>query len=166
LLTSLSVASLGLTGQEIFDIEGIAAGVASGFAQSREVTVRARREDGSSAEFKVLARIETPQEVLYYRHGGILQYVLRQLLGVQPKAGLPPAAPQPIIDPAVDPGLVEESSIESFPASDVPSHMGGRATAGQPSHDRQAHEPVSQGLAGTDAEPRAEESAGSPADHQ
>ena len=76
-----SVASLGLTGREIFDIDGITAGVASGFAQSRRLTVRARREDDSSVEFEVSARIETPQEVLYIRHGGILQYVLRQLLG-------------------------------------------------------------------------------------
>ena len=70
-----------LTGREIFDIDGITAGVASGFAQSRRLTVRARREDGSTIEFEVSARIETPQEVLYIRHGGILQYVLRQLLG-------------------------------------------------------------------------------------
>ena len=76
-----SVASLGLTGREVFDIDGITAGVASGFAQSRRLTVRARREDDSAIEFEVSARIETPQEVLYVRHGGILQYVLRQLLG-------------------------------------------------------------------------------------
>jgi aconitate hydratase len=160
-----SVASLGLTGREIFDIEGIAAGVASGFAQSREVTVQARREDGSHAEFQVLARIETPQEVLYYRHGGILQYVLRQLLGVRPEplTAEVSAMPQPIIEPAVNPALVEENSIESFPASDVPSYMGGRAIAGQPSHNGQAHEPVSQGLAGPDAEPRADKKPGSPA---
>jgi aconitate hydratase len=49
-------------------------------ASSREITVRARRADGSTREFRVVVRIDTPQEVLYYKHGGILQYVLRQLL--------------------------------------------------------------------------------------
>jgi aconitate hydratase len=44
------------------------------------VTVRARRDDGSVAEFQARVRLDTPQEVQYYRHGGILHYVLRQLL--------------------------------------------------------------------------------------
>ena len=65
-----SIESLGLTGREEFDITGITAGVASGFAQSRRLAVRARRKDGSAIEFEVSARIETPQEVLYVRHGG------------------------------------------------------------------------------------------------
>jgi aconitate hydratase len=42
--------------------------------------VRARRQDGTVTEFRAVARIDTPQELLYYKHGGILQYVLRQLL--------------------------------------------------------------------------------------
>jgi aconitate hydratase len=42
--------------------------------------VRAKHPDGTLCEFKVLLRIDTPQEALYYKHGGILQYVLRQLL--------------------------------------------------------------------------------------
>ncbi|HEX4961714.1 MAG TPA: aconitate hydratase AcnA [Thermoanaerobaculia bacterium] len=71
---------LGLTGHEVIDVEGIAAGVESGFAGGREVTVRARKDDGSVAEFKARLRLDTPQEVQYYRHGGILHYVLRQLL--------------------------------------------------------------------------------------
>jgi hypothetical protein len=75
--------SIGLTGREVFDISGITAGVASGFAQSRRLAVRARRADGSATDFEVSARIETPQEVLYVRHGRILQYVLRQLLGAR-----------------------------------------------------------------------------------
>ena len=45
----------------------------------REVPVRARRDDGSVTEFKARVRLDTPQEVRYYRHGGILHYVLRQL---------------------------------------------------------------------------------------
>ncbi len=75
-----SAASLGLTGEEVFAVEGIAAGVASGFAAGREVTVVARREDGSEVRFAARVRLDTPKEVDYYRHGGILQYVLRQLL--------------------------------------------------------------------------------------
>jgi aconitate hydratase len=75
-----TVAGLGLTGHEVIDIEGIAAGVESGFRNGREVTVRARKEDGTVTEFKARVRLDTPQEVQYYRHGGILHYVLRQLL--------------------------------------------------------------------------------------
>ncbi|HEV7506065.1 MAG TPA: aconitate hydratase AcnA [Thermoanaerobaculia bacterium] len=72
--------SLGLTGREMIDIEGIATGVEGSFASGRDVTLRARREDGSVREFKARLRLDTPQEVQYYRHGGILHYVLRQLL--------------------------------------------------------------------------------------
>jgi aconitate hydratase len=72
--------SLGLTGREVFDVTGLAAGVASGFAGSREVSVRATADDGKVTDFKARVRLDTPQEVEYYRHGGILQYVLRQLL--------------------------------------------------------------------------------------
>jgi aconitate hydratase len=75
-----TVASLGLTGHEVIDIEGVAAGIESGFRNGREVTVRARGEDGRLTEFKARVRLDTPQEVQYYRHGGILHYVLRQLL--------------------------------------------------------------------------------------
>jgi aconitate hydratase len=72
--------ALGLTGHEVIDIEGISAIVESGNASGRDVTVRAKREDGSVREFKARLRLDTPQEVQYYRHGGILHYVLRQLL--------------------------------------------------------------------------------------
>ncbi len=75
-----SASTLGLTGEEVYDVEGLAPGIASGFAKSREVTVRARRPDGVEKTFHATVRIDTPQEVLYYQHGGILQYVLRQLL--------------------------------------------------------------------------------------
>ena len=67
---------LGLTGEEVYNIEGLE----NGFTQGREITVRARRSDGKEKVFQALVRIDTPQEVEYYRHGGILQYVLRQLL--------------------------------------------------------------------------------------
>ena len=67
-----SVASLGLTGRETFDIVGLEGAEQGEFP--REVTVRA---DGK--EFQAIVRVDTPNEVAYYRHGGILQYVLRQL---------------------------------------------------------------------------------------
>jgi aconitate hydratase len=75
-----SAASLGLTGDEVYSVSGLAAEVAAGFAGGREVTVRAARADGSAVEFRARVRLDTPQEVEYYRHGGILRYVLRQLL--------------------------------------------------------------------------------------
>jgi aconitate hydratase len=75
-----SAESLGLTGEEVFDVEGLAAGVADGFAGGRRVKVTARRDDGSAVGFEARVRLDTPQEMEYYRHGGILQYVLRQLL--------------------------------------------------------------------------------------
>jgi aconitate hydratase len=75
-----SVASLSLTGQEVFDIAGLAAGAENGFKDGREMTVRAKTEDGQVKEFQARVRLDTPQEVQYYRHGGILHYVLRQLL--------------------------------------------------------------------------------------
>jgi aconitate hydratase len=78
-----SAKSLGLTGEEVYDIAGLADGIASGFAGGREVTVRACAADGKVREFRATVRIDTPQEVLYYQHGGILQYVLRQLLATK-----------------------------------------------------------------------------------
>ncbi len=71
--------TLGLDGREVYSITGIAAGVASGFAAGRMMDVRARRDDGSEVSFQARLRLDTPQEVEYYRHGGILHYVLRQL---------------------------------------------------------------------------------------
>jgi aconitate hydratase len=63
--------TLGLTGEEVYSIQGIA----QGLKPKREITVKA---DGRT--FTVVARIDTPEELEYYRHGGILPYVLRQLL--------------------------------------------------------------------------------------
>jgi aconitate hydratase len=72
--------TLGLTGTETFDIEGLVQGIESGFAEGREVTVHTRRADGSAVSFAATVRIDTAQEILYYRHGGILPFVLRKLL--------------------------------------------------------------------------------------
>jgi aconitate hydratase len=65
--------SLGLTGTETFDIEG------HGDPNAETVSVTATAEDGSTTKFDALVRIDTPKERDYYEHGGILQYVLRQL---------------------------------------------------------------------------------------
>jgi aconitate hydratase len=72
--------SLGLTGEEIYEIDGIAKGVATAFANGKTVIVRASTPDGKITGFTATVRIDTPQEIEYYRHGGILQYVLRQLM--------------------------------------------------------------------------------------
>jgi aconitate hydratase len=71
--------SLGLTGKETFDIGGLNKGAA------KFVKVAARADDGKTTEFEVRVRIDTPKELDYYQHGGILQYVLRQLATL-PKA--------------------------------------------------------------------------------
>jgi len=75
-----SAESLGLDGTETFSISGLAAGLVGGFADGRDVTVRAEREGADAVEFAARVRLDTPQETEYYRHGGILRYVLRQLL--------------------------------------------------------------------------------------
>ncbi|HWF97547.1 MAG TPA: aconitate hydratase AcnA [Steroidobacteraceae bacterium] len=71
-----SAKSLGLTGREVFEIAGLASG------DAKEVTVKATpAEGGKPITFTARVRIDTPKEREYYRHGGILQYVLRQLAG-------------------------------------------------------------------------------------
>jgi aconitate hydratase len=71
--------TLGLTGQEVFEIEGVAS-----LAPKKAISVRVhsgdKGGDGSAKTFSVIARVDTPEEVSYYHHGGILQYVLRQML--------------------------------------------------------------------------------------
>jgi aconitate hydratase len=75
-----SVSSLGLTGEEVYDLQGLPKLLEGGLTDGREITVKARRTDGGEKTFPAIIRIDTPQEVRYYQHGGILQYVLRQLL--------------------------------------------------------------------------------------
>jgi aconitate hydratase len=69
--------SLGLTGFETYEIHGVVEGAAS----SKRVMVTVTAADGSEKKFETTVRIDTPQEVEYYRNGGILPYVLRQVAG-------------------------------------------------------------------------------------
>ncbi|HEX4985198.1 MAG TPA: aconitate hydratase AcnA [Burkholderiales bacterium] len=71
-----SVDSLGIRGDETFDITGLQGDI----RPQQDVTLVIRRKDGSTREVRVLLRIDTPIEVDYYRHGGILPYVLRELV--------------------------------------------------------------------------------------
>ena len=71
-----SAESLGLTGVETFDVEGLEQGI----TPQQDVTLVIHRADGSSQRVAVLLRIDTPIEVDYYQHGGILPFVLRQLI--------------------------------------------------------------------------------------
>jgi aconitate hydratase len=75
--------SLGLTGEEVFEISGIRE-LTANFAPSRHVNVRAT-SNGKTRDFNALVRIDTPQEAQYYANGGILQFVLRQLLAARQK---------------------------------------------------------------------------------
>jgi len=72
-----TAASLGLTGRERYNLTGIAQGLRPG----GRVSVNAHRDDGTVVAFQAVARIDTPEELVAFRHGGILPYVLRQLVG-------------------------------------------------------------------------------------
>ena len=80
-----SVESVGLTGEETFTLGTkpgeLRAMLDSKFEGGKKLTVTATAANGSKKSFPVRVRIDTPQEILYYQHGGILQYVLRQLAG-------------------------------------------------------------------------------------
>jgi aconitate hydratase len=80
-LPGQNAASLGLTGEEVFDILGVEA-----VAPKQRLTIRATRPDGTVNEFAAIARIDSPVEVEYYRNGGILQTVLRRLVGAGTRA--------------------------------------------------------------------------------
>jgi len=71
--TGETAASLGLTGKETFDVEGL------GLKRAKDVKVTATGSDGKKKTFTAVVRIDTPKEQEYFIHGGILQYVLRQL---------------------------------------------------------------------------------------
>ncbi|HET8851107.1 MAG TPA: hypothetical protein VFN02_01140, partial [Ktedonobacteraceae bacterium] len=68
--------SLGLTGREVYDIQGIE----QGLKPRQEVTVRVTRENGRAFSFQTIARLDSPIDVTYYENGGILLTVLRRLM--------------------------------------------------------------------------------------
>ena len=70
--------SLGLTGFETYSIKGVSESIESG---SKRATVTAKAADGTTKVFEAKVRIDTPREVEYFRNGGILPYVLRQIAG-------------------------------------------------------------------------------------
>jgi aconitate hydratase len=72
-----SVTSLGLTGRETYDLVGSG----SDLRPRAILTVRAANDDGSVRSFKAVARVDTPEELTAFRHGGILPYVARKLAG-------------------------------------------------------------------------------------
>src|SRR6202522_4370215 len=74
-----STESLGLSGEGVYDFAGLKAMLNAKFAAGRLLRVKATAADGTAKEFDAKVRIDTPQEVEYFEHGGILQYVLRQL---------------------------------------------------------------------------------------
>jgi aconitate hydratase len=76
-----SAESLGLTGEEIYDFPGLTALLAHRMEKGRTLAVKATGADGKVKQFTAKVRIDTPQEIEYFEHGGILQYVLRQLAG-------------------------------------------------------------------------------------
>jgi aconitate hydratase len=75
--------SLKLTGEEVFEISGIR-DLVEHFSAGRQIKVKATK-DGKATEIQAVVRIDTPQEAQYYANGGILQYVLRQLLATRPQ---------------------------------------------------------------------------------
>ncbi len=81
-VTGESAQTLGLTGEEVIELTGIR-DLVEKFASGRQVKVRTTL-NGKTKEFSALVRIDTPQEAQYYANGGILQYVLRQLLSAKP----------------------------------------------------------------------------------
>ena len=76
-----TVESLGLTGEEVFDFPGLKALLDAKLANGRTLKVSVKSSDGKVKTFDAKVRIDTPQEILYYENGGILQYVLRGLAG-------------------------------------------------------------------------------------
>lgn len=81
-LPGQNASTLGLTGKEIYDVIGLPQALGEPFNPGRTCTVRVRAPDGRDFQFHALVRIDTPREAQYYQHGGILPYVLRQLIQV------------------------------------------------------------------------------------
>jgi len=74
-----NVESLSLTGEEVYDFPGLTTLLKDKLSSGRTIAVKATSTDGKVKTFNAKVRIDTPQEIGYFEHGGILQYVLRQL---------------------------------------------------------------------------------------
>jgi len=103
-----NAATFELNGSELITIQGLTADI----HPRQEVTVIARRDDGTTSTFTAVARLDTPVDVAYFRNGGILPTVMRQLVKAsRPKApakapAMPPAADEPPTEDAQpDPSL-------------------------------------------------------------
>jgi aconitate hydratase len=92
--------TLGLTGEETYNITGLREMLDAKFASGRHVPVTATRSDGTQMQFEATVRIDTPQEILYYQHGGILQFVLRQLLAGWEKPKIVSRGMSTVADPS------------------------------------------------------------------
>lgn len=120
------VDSLKLTGHETFSVLGLKEAIDSRFAHGRKLKVEAVSESGKKTEFETLARIDTPQDLLYYLNGGILPFVLRQLLSGKQKAQAisRSLSVSSQLNPNAEPSdsAVQVASEASFPASDPPAY--------------------------------------------
>ncbi len=121
-----SADTLGLKGTETFDVIGLSEAMKDRFRNGRNVSVRARGENGEAMEFTTVVRLDTPQEILYFLNGGILQYVIRRLLSGKDQAesvsGALAGTPQAARGKRERDHAVDEGSDESFPASDPPAY--------------------------------------------
>ncbi len=121
--------SLGLTGFEKFNVVGLHQVLESNFAGVPEVDVEVLENEKIVKKFRALIRIDTPQEVLYYLHGGILNYVMRQMLAGKASADVisaglstAPQKNQADLNHVDADAKVQQSSEESFPGSDSPTY--------------------------------------------
>jgi aconitate hydratase len=115
--------SLRLTGTEIFDIQGLKDALTEQFKNGKEITISAKLEGGGDKNFQVLVRIDTPQEMAYFIHGGILPFVLRLLLNGKDKMKVTSGGLSTAHGGLTFPDrLVHAAGDESFPASDSPAY--------------------------------------------